>query len=123
MKYSLLRKTQKKSKKKSKLLKLDSDFYSSISEEIQTKEKMLEKKSNSKMEYELDNFKSLTKNIFWRRVKKIIFLAIHETRRGTKEKDRVLPEERDFFESLLSNLNQLEKNVLGDCFEDWENQR
>ncbi len=109
--FETFRKFQRKEKKNEKLQELPGDFFKTCVEWINRKQKKFEETSNSTLLREIENVKNIVSDIFERRRKKILLLALHSVR-SKKISKNLLPEEKEFFEKIVSNLRDLEKNLL-----------
>ncbi len=109
--FETFRKFQRKEKKNEKLQELPEDFFKACVDWINSKEEEFEESGDSTLIRELENVKSIVSDIFERRRKKILILALHSVR-SKKVSENLLPEEREFFEKTVKNLRNLEVNLL-----------
>jgi len=109
--FETFRKFQRKEKKNEKLQELPDDFFGTCVQWINRKEEKFEEKRDSALIREIENVKSIVRDIFERRRRKILLLALHSVR-SKKVSKNLLPEEKEFFESTVKNLRQLEENLL-----------
>ncbi|MFP4116471.1 MAG: hypothetical protein ACLFQ8_01880 [Candidatus Aenigmatarchaeota archaeon] len=109
--FETFRKFQRKEKKNEKLQELPDDFFRTCVQWINRKEEKFEESRDSALMREIENVKSIVKDIFERRRKKILILALHSVR-SKKVSKNLLPEEEEFFERTVKNLRQLEENLL-----------
>ena len=91
---------------------------------LQDKFKLLEKKSNDddlfsvgekdKLEAELRNIKRILKELYERREKKIIEMALNRSRTGSNiiDTSALLNEEKQFYEGLIETLDKFRVSVL-----------
>lgn len=109
--YETFRKFQRKEKNNEKLQDLPEDFFSYCVEWINRKKSEFEESRDSSLIREIENVKRLVKDIFDRRRKKILLLALHSVR-SKKVSKNLLPEEETFFDKTVKSLRGLEKNLL-----------
>lgn len=109
--FETFRKFQRKEKKNEKLQELPEDFFKTCVEWINTKQKRFDETNDTALLKEIENVKSIVSDIFERRRKKILLLALHSVR-SKKVSKNLLPEEEEFFESTVKNLRGLEENLL-----------
>ncbi len=109
--FETFRKFQRKEKKNEKLQELPKDFFKKCVDWINEKQEQFDERRESALLRELENVKSIVSDIFERRRKKILILALHSVR-SSKVSENLLPEEREFFESIVDNLKKLEENLL-----------
>lgn len=109
--YETFRKFQRKEKNNEKLQELPKDFFNSCVEWLNEKEKKFKENNDSSLIREIENVKKLVKDIFDRRRKKILLLALHSVR-SKKVSKNLLPEEEEFFEKTVRNLQELEGDLL-----------
>lgn len=109
--YETFRKFQRKEKNNEKLQGLPQDFFNKSVEWLNRKEEEFQESNEPSLLREIDNVKKLVKDIFDRRRKKILLLALHSVR-SKKVSKNLLPEEEEFFESIVRNLQELEGNLL-----------
>lgn len=109
--YETFRKFQRKEKNNEKLQELPEDFFNSCVGWLNEKEEKFQESNDSSLLREIENVKKLVKDIFDRRRKKILLLALHSVR-SKKVSKNLLPEEEEFFEKTVRNLQELEGNLL-----------
>ncbi|HLC74711.1 MAG TPA: hypothetical protein VJH88_02540 [Candidatus Nanoarchaeia archaeon] len=110
-------------KQRDELLPLDPNFYQDVITYLQEKKKVWERISKDddlfslgerdKIEGEIKNTRKVLKDIYERREKKIIELALNRSRIGQElELPNVLSEERKFFDTLATTLDRYRHGVL-----------
>jgi len=110
-------------KQREDLLPLEPSFYQDVITYLQEKMKVWEKMSGDtdlfrlgerdKIENEIKNTRRVLKDIYERREKKIIGLAVNKSRIGTElEAQNLMNEERMFYEGVTSVLDQYRHGVL-----------
>ncbi|MFP4116007.1 MAG: hypothetical protein ACLFTQ_02280 [Candidatus Aenigmatarchaeota archaeon] len=109
--FETFRKFQRKEKKNEKLQELPEDFFKRCVDWINRKQQKFDEEGDSTLLRELENVKSIVSDIFERRRKKILILALHSVR-SKKVSENLLPEEEEFFEKTVENLRSLEENLL-----------
>lgn len=109
--YDTFRKFQREEKNNEKLQELPGDFFKSCVNWLNQKEEKFEESRNPNLLHEIENVKKIVRDIFDRRRKKILLLALHSVRSKRVSKN-LLPEEEDFFDETVENLRELEKNLL-----------
>lgn len=109
--FETFRKFQRKEKKNEKLQELPGDFFKTCVEWINRKQKRFEEGNDTALLKEIENVKSIVSDIFERRRKKILLLALHSVR-SKKVSKNLLPEEEEFFEITVKDLRELEENLL-----------
>lgn len=109
--YETFRKFQKKEKNNEKLQDLPGDFFRSCVRWLNRKEEEFEENRDSTLLHEIDNVKNIVKDIFNRRRKKVLLLALHSVR-SKKVSENLLPEEEKFFENIVNELKELERDLL-----------
>ncbi|MFP4045524.1 MAG: hypothetical protein ACLFS3_00500 [Candidatus Aenigmatarchaeota archaeon] len=109
--YKTFRKFSRKEKNNKKLQELPDDFFRSCVQWINKKEEEFEEKRDPHLLREIENVKSRVKEIFNRRRKKILMLALHYVR-SNKVSKNLLPEEEEFFETVVESLKELEEGLL-----------
>ena len=118
--YEQLRKIEQLERNTSDLVKLDSDFFNSLSEHIFLLEKKLqdEQKTNSGSRKsallinEIKNTKRLTEGIYERREKKIVQGALAVARGGTPHLNYLTEKEKRFYDNLLLTLKEGRKMII-----------
>ncbi len=122
--YDLLR----NEKKREDLQKLDSSIYADIVNYFKEKVAFLEKRKNDKdlfssgevdkMEYELRSIRRILKELYEKREKKIIDIAMNKSRTGSEiiDTSSMLPEEKEFYLRTLANLDEFRRGILFNIF-------
>ena len=118
--YDILR----NEKKREDLQKLENSFFMDVVGYLREKKILFDSKQESnelfaagerdKLEYELRSIKRILKEIYEKREKKIIDIALNRSRTGSDiiDTSSMLREEKDFYERLLIHLNTYRKSVL-----------
>ena len=110
-------------KQQEELLQLEPSFFQDVITYLQEKMNVWEKISKDtdlfslgerdKVEAEIKNIRTLLKDIYERREKKIIGLAVNKSRIGhALEMNNLLKEEKQFLESVTTILDQYRHGVL-----------
>jgi len=123
--YDLLR----NEKKREDLQKLEATFFLDVVSYMREKKALLEMKHSStelfavgekeKLEYELRSIKRILKEIYEKREKKIIDIALNRSRTGSDiiDTSSMLKEEREFYTYLLKNLDTYRKGILFNLYD------
>ena len=116
-------------KKREDLQKLESSFFEDVVNYLREKKILLEMKKEStdifaagekeKLEYELRSIKRILKEIYEKREKKIIDIALNRSRTGSDiiDTSSMLREEKEFYEKILFSLDTFRKGVLLNLFQ------
>jgi len=122
--YDLLR----REKGKEELQKLEPGFYREVVEYLQEKNRLLEKKSTDddlfsvgekdKLEAELRNIKRILKEIYDKREKKIIEMALNKSRTGSNiiDTSALLEEEKKIYNNLVEIFDKFRVSILFNIF-------
>jgi DNA replication initiation complex subunit (GINS family) len=121
--YEQLFDTLRREKSRDDLQKLDKEFYEKVRIFLATKQDTIVAESNAqgiqslavqRAHIEYQNVKKILKELYERRERKIITLALHRTRTEASviDNDLLLPEEKLFFESLVHLMVQNREQVL-----------
>ena len=122
--YDILR-TEKKAED---LQQLEETFYIDVISYLREKKAMLEMKKESdnifasgekeKLQYELRSIKRILKQLYEKREKKIIDIALNRSRTGSDiiDTSTMLRQEKDFYEYLLGHLDNYRRGVLMQLF-------
>jgi len=122
--YDILR----NEKKKEDLQELESSFFVDVVAYLREKKALLEQKGDQdelfastereKLEYELRSIKRILKEIYEKREKKLIDIAMNKsrTRSDIIDVSCMLREEKEFFDSLVNHLNKYRSGVLLNLF-------
>ena len=114
--YELLR----NEKYNTELQKISQDFFKDVTNYLAEKESILNKQKDSqftseiiKIKKQVENIKKILKEVYERRERKIIELALTNSRIKIKLKGlNLLKEEQEFFNELTSILNNYRDNIL-----------
>lgn len=116
--YEVLFELLRREKNREELQKLPADFYANVLTFIHQKQKNLteatEEKESEKARNELSSTKKVVADLFERREKKIIFLALNKVRTQSAIMDAsaILKEEKHFFDKLTHLLAEFRIDVL-----------
>jgi DNA replication initiation complex subunit (GINS family) len=109
-------------KNREELQAIDKDFFATFIEYIQDKERLVSDNSDNqlfsglereKTTKQLDNAKKLIKELYERREKKILNMAIIASRTGgLLDKSGLLPEEEQLYERMSSMLENFKNDIL-----------
>lgn len=118
--YDILR----NEKKRDDLQKLDQAFFKDVVDYVLEKEVLLKKQQESsdvfasaekeKLEYELKSIKRILREIYEKREKKVIDIALNKSRTGSNIIDisAMLVEEKELYERILHLLTQFRQGVV-----------
>lgn len=124
--YETLFEILRKEKNQEDLQKLDDDFFSELKRYLDDKNKLLAEKprldqflegyenEQNAVRTQIHNIKKLSKDIFDRRERKIIEMAINKAKTGSTIVDSscLLPEEREFFNEQIRVISGFRGEVL-----------
>ena len=122
--YDILR----NEKKKEELQELEETFFIDVVMYLKEKKALLDTKQEDsnifaagekeKVQYELRSIKRILKEIYEKREKKIIHIAINKSKTGSDIIDAgsMLREEKEFYNSILGTLDKYRKGVLFQLF-------
>lgn len=114
--YKTLRRIQEMEKISPSLTKIETNFYSSISEYLENLNDRLEKESSNQKQMllkdEIKNTNKIITNIYEKREKKIVLATISKARGGNPNLGNLVDLEKDMFESILKLMIQSRKQVL-----------
>lgn len=121
--YEQLFDTLRREKSRDDLQKLEKDFYERVGNFLSSKQDAItaerssqgiESLSAQRAQIECHNVKKILKEIYERRERKIVTLAMHRTRTEATiiDNDILLPEEKLFFESLVHLIVQNREQIL-----------
>lgn len=103
------------------LQELPENFFPLVQQWLNEKEKLYETEKNPSILIEIENAKKLLREIISQRQRKIVISALHVLRGGTPP-ENMLPQEEEFFEKILSLLNEyksmIELEITGDFVKD-----
>jgi DNA replication initiation complex subunit (GINS family) len=114
--YKNLRKIQQIEKEAPTLTKIESSFYTALSDYLKYLDSRLEKESSSQkqmlLKEEIQNTRKIATNIYEQREKKIILAAISKARRGEPDLKNLVGVERNLFDSILQMMVQTREELL-----------
>ncbi len=122
--YDILR----NEKKKEDLQKLDPSFFADVISYLREKKSLLDLKcegeelfaagEKEKVEYELRSIRRILKEIYEKREKKIIDIALNRSRTGSDiiNTDALLREEKEFYKNILGTLDLFRRGILLNLF-------
>ncbi len=122
--YDILR----NEKKKEDLQKLESSFFADVINYLREKKSLLDLNcereelfaagEKEKVEYELRSIKRILKEIYEKREKKIIDIALNRSKTGSDiiNTDALLREEKEFYKSILGTLDLFRRGILLNLF-------
>ncbi len=122
--YDILR----NEKKREDLQKIEATFFLDVVSYLREKQALLESKQKStevfaigerdKLEYELRSIKRILKEIYEKREKKILDIALNRSRTGSDiiDTSAMLFEEKEFYQRLLFTLNLFREGILMNMF-------
>jgi DNA replication initiation complex subunit (GINS family) len=114
--YKNLRKIQQIEKESPTLTKIESSFYTALSDYLKYLDSRLEKESSSQkqmlLKEEIQNTRKIATNIYEQREKKIILAAISKARRGEPDLKNLVGVERNLFDSILQMMVQTREELL-----------
>jgi len=122
--YDILR----NEKKREDLQKLEATFFIDVIGYLKEKISFLEQKGQDKdifasgekdkLEYELRSIRRILKEIYEKREKKIIDIALNKSRTGSDiiDTSSMLPEEKEFYLRTLRNLDEFRRGILLSLF-------
>lgn len=122
--YDILR----NEKKKEDLQKLEPSFFADVIGYLREKKSLLDLKcegeelfaagEKEKVEYELRSIKRILKEIYEKREKKIIDIALNRSKTGSDiiNTDALLREEKEFYKNILGTLDLFRRGILLNLF-------
>lgn len=111
-------------KKREDLQKLDATFFVDVVSYLREKKTLLDSKQDSdelfaagerdKLDYELRSIKRILREIYEKREKKIIDIALNKSKTGSDiiDTSAMLREEKEFYQQLLAHLDTYRLGVL-----------
>lgn len=112
--YETFRKFHRKEKNNDELQDLPDEFYSSCRKWLKRKDREFDRsKGDTTPLYELENVKRIIRDIFDRRERKIMLMALQTVRSGISPKN-LMSEEKDFYDEMVSNLKSYREEFLDD---------
>jgi len=127
--YETLFEILRREKSREELQKLDENFFSNIVDYLKEKEEFAVKgKSNpdlfsfedeKKSDNQLLNIKRIIKELYERREKKIINIALNKSKTSSNliDTSALLPEEKLMFEELIKNLDKYRLGILNNILQ------
>ena len=121
--------TLRNEKKKADLQKLPKNFFSDVVNYLRDKKMLLESQNGSsdlfaanerdKLEYELRSIKRILKEIYEKREKKIISIALNKsrTRSDLIDNSSMLVEEKEFYQKILQHFDVYRMGILFKMFQ------
>ncbi len=115
-------------KKKEDLQKLDASFFFDVVNYLREKQALLELKhegenlfaagEKEKLEYELRSIRRIIKELYEKREKKILDIAMNKSRTGSDiiDTSSMLREEKEFYQQVLKNLDHFRRGILFNLF-------
>ena len=122
--YDILR----NEKKREDLQNLENSFFIDVISYLKEKKKFLDAKDDNKdffsagekekLEYELRSIKRILKEIYEKREKKILDIALNKSRTGSEiiDTSAMLKEEKEFYNRILKTLDSYRRGVLLNLF-------
>ncbi len=118
--YETLFDILRREKSRDELQELDQDFYKNVAGYLAEKKALLESSSDEfmdeheKIRIQITNIKKIIKELYERRERKIVNLAMFKARLKNKILDTraLLPEEQVLFQELTENLSQKRESLL-----------
>jgi len=122
--YDILR----NEKKKEDLQKLESSFFFDVVAYLREKQALLEMKKEGenifaagekeKLEYELRSIRRILKELYEKREKKILDIAMNKSRTGSDiiDTSSMLREEKEFYTLILQSLDHFRRGILLNLF-------
>jgi DNA replication initiation complex subunit (GINS family) len=122
--YDILR----NEKKREDLQKLENSFFIDVISYLKEKKTFLDAKDDNKdffsngekekLEYELRSIKRILKEIYEKREKKILDIALNRSRTGSEiiDTSSMLKEEKEFYNRVLNTLDSYRRGVLMNLF-------
>lgn len=130
--YETLFELLRREKTREELQKLENSFFSDVVEYLKGKNEVLNLPKNDlfaaeerrKAETQLENIKNILKELYEKRERKIINMALDMSRTSMGalnseivDTSAMLKEEKELFDYLVENLNNVRKNVLYNILE------
>ncbi len=122
--YETLFDLLRREKSREELQELDSTFYSDVIDYLTTKSSLMKSEDaqsglfgaseSEKIRIQVQNIKKIVKELYDRRIVKIIRLAINRSKVGATiaHVESMLPEEKSFFDNAFNLLNSTRDSVL-----------
>jgi len=122
--YETLFDLLRREKNREELQKLDDDFYDQVISYLREKQELISKKDErlflsadkEKLKIQFQNIRRIVKELYEKREKKIIHMAVVKARTGSDVIDTtaLLPTEREFFEEQVMIIQKYKESLL-DC--------
>ena len=118
--YDLLR----REKQRDDIQKLEPGFYPDLVDYIRNKTALLTKSKdkhdlfsaadNAEVRTQIENIQSMIKDLYERREKKIIMMALNQSRTGSSliDTSSLLTPEKEFFEEIIVTMDRFRKGIL-----------
>ena len=113
--FELIRRIQREEQRSPKLVKLPDNFYKNINSYLQQKKKLIEKEEK-KVGVEIKNIERLIEDIYDRRERKILNLALIFARTNIKP-ENLTDEEKEIFDQLTELITHRRVEILSSIFE------
>lgn len=113
--FELIRRIQREEQKSPKLVKLPENFYQNLNSYLQQKKKLIEKEEKN-VGVEIKNIERLIEDIYSRRERKILNLALIFVRTNIKP-ENLIDEEKVFFDQLVEAITHRRVEILSSVFE------
>ena len=124
--YETLFEILRKEKNQDDLQKLDPKFFNELDEYVEEKNNALNEKprldqfmegyenEQNAIKIQLNNIRKITRDIFDRRERKIIEMAINKAKTGSNiiDTSSLLPQEKDFFNAQIKLISEFRYDVL-----------
>ncbi|MBN2420677.1 DNA replication complex GINS family protein [Candidatus Woesearchaeota archaeon] len=124
--YETLFEVLRKEKNQEDLQKLDLDFYKEVQKYVEEKTSKLDEKPRldqfiegyeqemTALRIQLNNIRKIVRDIFDRRERKIIEMAVNKAKTGSNIVDTsaLLPEEKEFFDNQIATINSFRRENL-----------
>ncbi|MFB6075707.1 MAG: hypothetical protein ABEK17_01045 [Candidatus Aenigmatarchaeota archaeon] len=110
--YETFRKFHRKEKNNDELQELPEEFYSSCKKWLKRKDNEFDRsRGDTTPLYELENVKRIVRDIFDRRERKIMLMALQTVRSDISPKN-LMSEEKDFYDKMVSILRNYRESFL-----------
>jgi len=100
--YETLFELLRREKNREELQELTPEFHQDVAQYLQTKEKLAQESQDSKNQKQLENAKKLLKELYEKREKKIVTMALYRSRSGTDfmKTDNLLVSEKGLYDEI-----------------------
>lgn len=109
--FELIRSIQLEEQKSPKLTKLPENFFQNVNYYLQQKRKIAEVKEDKKLVSEIKSIEHMVEDIFNRRERKILNLALISARTSF-EPENLTQEENEFFQKVLKIVKERRENFF-----------